>query len=36
VVEDPKFEAVKLLCDLVRRAGDRAALATLGAAARSV
>ena len=36
VVEDPKFEAVKLLCDLVRRAGDRAALATLGAVARSV
>ena len=30
VVEDPKFEAVKLICDLVRDAGDRAAVADLG------
>ena len=30
VVEDPTFEAVKLICDLVRDAGDRAAVADLG------
>lgn len=28
-VVDPKFEAVELLCDLVKQAGDRAALASL-------
>ena len=31
VVEDPGFEAVKLICDLVKDAGDRAALTDLGA-----
>ena len=31
VVEDPGFEVVKLLCDLVKDAGDRAALTGLGA-----
>ena len=30
VVEDPTFEAVKLLCDLVKDAGDRAAVVGLG------
>ena len=33
VVEDPTFEAVKLICDLVRDAGDRAAVTDLGAIA---
>jgi peptidoglycan/xylan/chitin deacetylase (PgdA/CDA1 family) len=33
VVEDPTFEAVKLICDLVKDAGDRAAVADLGAIA---
>ena len=31
VVEDPKFETVKLICDLVDRAGDRAAIVDLDA-----
>ena len=31
VVEDPGFEVVKLICDLVKDAGDRAALTGLGA-----
>lgn len=31
VVEDPTFEAVKLICDLVAAAGDCAAIADLGA-----
>jgi peptidoglycan/xylan/chitin deacetylase (PgdA/CDA1 family) len=31
VVEDPGFEVVKLICDLVTDAGDRAALTGLGA-----
>jgi peptidoglycan/xylan/chitin deacetylase (PgdA/CDA1 family) len=30
VVEDPTFEAVKLICELVKDAGDRAAVADLG------
>lgn len=30
VLEDPTFEAVKLICDLVKDAGDRAAVADLG------
>ena len=29
VVEDPTFEAVKLVCDLVKEAGDRAAVVGL-------
>lgn len=29
VVEDPEFEAVKLICDLVKDAGERAAIVTL-------
>ncbi len=29
VVEDPKFETIKLICDLVKEAGERAALADL-------
>jgi peptidoglycan/xylan/chitin deacetylase (PgdA/CDA1 family) len=29
VVEDPKFETVKLICDLVKRAGERAAIVGL-------
>ena len=33
VVEDPKFETVKLICDLVDRAGDRAAIIDLDAIA---
>jgi peptidoglycan/xylan/chitin deacetylase (PgdA/CDA1 family) len=33
VVEDPGFEAVKLLCDLVKAAGEKAALADLGSLA---
>ncbi len=36
VVEDPKFETIKLICDLVRRAGDRAALVGLDTIARRV
>ena len=30
VVEDPTFETVKLICDLVKEAGDRAAIVDLG------
>jgi hypothetical protein len=33
VVEDPTFEVVKLICDLVKGAGDKAAVADLGAIA---
>jgi hypothetical protein len=29
VVEDPQFEAIKLICDLVHRAGERAELTDL-------
>lgn len=29
VVEDPRFQTVRLICDLVRRAGDRASIVTL-------
>lgn len=36
VVEDPKFETIKLICDLVGRAGDRAALVGLDTIARRV
>ena len=36
VVEDPKFETIELICDLVRRAGDRAALVGLDTIARRV
>jgi peptidoglycan/xylan/chitin deacetylase (PgdA/CDA1 family) len=36
VVEDPKFETIKLICDLVRRAGDRAALVGLDTIAKRV
>lgn len=36
VVEDPGFETIKLICDLVRKAGDRAAIVDLGAIARRV
>lgn len=34
VVEDPRFESIKLLCDLVKEAGERAMIASLGAIAR--
>ncbi len=30
VVEDPKFETIKLICDLVEQAGDNAAIVDLG------
>lgn len=30
VVEDPTFESVKLICDLVKQAGDKAAIVDLG------
>jgi transposase len=33
VVEDPKFEAVKLICDVAKEAGDRAAVVGLDAIA---
>jgi peptidoglycan/xylan/chitin deacetylase (PgdA/CDA1 family) len=33
VVADPKFRAIDLICELVRKAGDRATLADLGAIA---
>lgn len=36
VVEDPTFEAVKLICDLVNAVGDRAAIVDLGAIAAAV
>ena len=29
-VEDPKFETIKLICDLVKSAGDKAAIVPLG------
>lgn len=34
VVADPHFEAIELICDLARAAGDRAALVDLGTIAR--
>ena len=34
-VTDPKFETIELICGLVRRAGDRAAIVDLDAIARS-
>ena len=34
VVEDPQFETIKLICDLVKQAGDKAALVDLGTIAR--
>jgi peptidoglycan/xylan/chitin deacetylase (PgdA/CDA1 family) len=33
-VTDPQFRAIELICDLVRKAGDRAALVDLGTIAR--
>jgi peptidoglycan/xylan/chitin deacetylase (PgdA/CDA1 family) len=36
VVEDPNFESIKLICELVRRAGDRAAIVGLDAIAGRV
>jgi hypothetical protein len=33
-VTDPDFRAIDLICDLVRKAGDRAAIAGLGTIAR--
>ncbi len=36
VVEDPTFEAVKLICDLVKDAGDKAAVVGLDAIAKRV
>ena len=33
VVEDPAFEAVKLICDVVKDAGEKAAVVSLGALA---
>ena len=35
-VTDPEFQAIELICDLVRKAGDRAALVDLDAIARRV
>jgi peptidoglycan/xylan/chitin deacetylase (PgdA/CDA1 family) len=35
-VADPKFEAIELICDLVKKASDRAALADLDTIARRV
>lgn len=35
-VEDPKFETVKLICDLVKKAGDKAEIVGLSAIARQV
>ncbi len=35
-VEDPKFETVKLICDLVKQAGDRAEIVGLSSIAKSV
>jgi peptidoglycan/xylan/chitin deacetylase (PgdA/CDA1 family) len=35
VVEDPTFEIVKLICDRVKEAGDRATIADLGAIAEA-
>jgi hypothetical protein len=34
VVEDPKFETIQLICALVRRAGEKAALVDLETIAR--
>lgn len=36
VVEDPKFQTIDLICDLVQAAGDRAAIVDLGTIAKSV
>ena len=36
VVEDPTFETVKLICSLVKEAGDRAAIVELGTMAARV
>ena len=36
VVEDPEFQTVRLICDLVRAAGDRAEIVTLDRIAASV
>jgi peptidoglycan/xylan/chitin deacetylase (PgdA/CDA1 family) len=36
VVEDPQFETIKLVCDLVQQAGDRAEIVTLGTIAGRV
>jgi hypothetical protein len=33
-IEDPSFKTIKLICDLVKQAGDRAAIVDLGAIAR--
>jgi hypothetical protein len=35
-VTDPEFQAIELICDLVRRAGDRAAFADLSQIAQRV
>ncbi len=35
VVEDPRFETIKLICDLVREAGDKAAIVGLDRVAQS-
>jgi hypothetical protein len=36
VVEDPTFEAVKLICDLVKDAGDKATVVGLDTIAKCV
>jgi hypothetical protein len=36
VVEDPEFKSIELICELVRKAGDRASLVDLGTIAESV
>jgi peptidoglycan/xylan/chitin deacetylase (PgdA/CDA1 family) len=36
VVEDPNFESIQLICDLVKRAGDKAALVSLDTLASRV
>lgn len=35
-VEDPKFETVKLICDLVKQAGDKAEIVSLSTIAKNV
>ena len=36
VIEDPEFQTIRLICDLVGRAGDRAAIVGLDAIAADI
>jgi hypothetical protein len=36
VVEDPTFESIKLICDLVKRANDKAAIVSLAEMANGI